>query len=117
MQDAGDAVDQAARQSTSAPANNNESGHVPNSTSTTTTNAHNADGQSNNAHNPDGQSNNAHDGGGQPNDDHGRKRKRDFPDTRQKFGGKGGRNNGKRHQKGDMGRGEHLYVFTHMYAA
>lgn len=45
-----------------------------------------------------------------------RKRKADFPSDRQAFGsrgkdgggGRGGRNDGKRHKKGDMGRGEYL---------
>lgn len=41
-----------------------------------------------------------------------RKRKADYPDARQRFGSRGGRNDGKRHQKGDMGRGEYLYVIA-----
>ena len=41
---------------------------------------------------------------------HDRKRKGDFHIDRQQFGSRGGRNDGKRHKKGDMGRGEYLYV-------
>lgn len=38
-----------------------------------------------------------------------RKRKRDFDDSRMQHGSrKGGRNDNKRHKKGDLGRGEYL---------
>ena len=43
---------------------------------------------------------------------HDRKRKGDFHNDRQQFGSRGGRNDGKRHKKGDLGRGEYLYVHT-----
>jgi Ni/Co efflux regulator RcnB len=38
------------------------------------------------------------------------KRKGDFSDARMRHGGKGFRDDNKRHKKGDMGRGEYLYV-------
>ncbi|KAK5133216.1 hypothetical protein LTR08_008051 [Meristemomyces frigidus] len=84
MDDAGKTVDQAAKQAAPAPAIKNESRDTDNSNTT-------AGDQDNQADN-----------------DNRRKRKSDFPDARQRFGGKGGRNDGKRHQKGDMGRGEYF---------
>lgn len=39
-----------------------------------------------------------------------RKRKGNFKDDTIRHGSGGGRNNNKRHKKGDMGRGEYLYV-------
>ena len=39
-----------------------------------------------------------------------RKRKGNFQEASSRGGRGGGRNNGKRHKKGDMGRGEYLYV-------
>lgn len=45
------------------------------------------------------------------NDFNRRKRKGDFGDSRMQHGSRrGGRNDNKRHKKGDMGRGEYLYV-------
>lgn len=42
-----------------------------------------------------------------------RKRKGDFGDARMQHGSRrGGRNDNKRHKKGDMGRGEYLYVLS-----
>lgn len=41
-----------------------------------------------------------------------RKRKGNFKDDTIRHGGGGGRNNNKRHKKGDLGRGEYLYVFS-----
>jgi len=53
----------------------------------------------------------------QHSDDRSRKRKGDWPSDRQQFGsrggsrgGRGGRGDSKRHKKGDLGRGEYLYV-------
>lgn len=48
------------------------------------------------------------DGDREDNDKRG-KRKRDFPDHSIRQGGRG-RNDGKRHKKGDMGRGDYLYA-------
>ena len=46
-----------------------------------------------------------------------RKRKGDFPDSSMRHGSRGGRDgtrgDNKRHKKGDMGRGEYLYVHIH----
>lgn len=44
--------------------------------------------------------------------DHGRrnKRKGNFHDSNLQHGSRGGRNNNKRHKKGDLGRAEYLYV-------
>lgn len=47
----------------------------------------------------------------QHNSDNRRKRKGDFPSDRQQYGSRGpngGRNEPKRHKKGDLGRGEYL---------
>lgn len=50
-----------------------------------------------------------------------RKRKADFPDARMRYGSRKGKGDGRdnrsgddrRHKKGDMGRGEYLYVAIH----
>lgn len=64
-------------------------------------------------------SSNTHDNDRQTNNFNRRKRKADFHDSSMHHGsrgGRGGRNNGKRHQKGDMGRGEYLYASLHSLA-
>ncbi|KAK5127991.1 hypothetical protein LTR85_005108 [Meristemomyces frigidus] len=83
MQDAGKTVEKAGEQSSSAAPNKNEQ-----SGETSKGNAYDEDRKAN--------------------EQNRRKRKNEFPDSRQRFGSKGGRGDGKRHQKGDMGRGEYF---------
>jgi len=93
MGDAGKAIDEAVEQSRrTAPRTQSETG----------------DGQPGEASKSTG-----YDEDRQANNYQRRKRKGDFHDARQQHGsrgGRGGRDDNKRYKKGDMGRGEYLYV-------
>ena len=91
MQDAGKAIDQAAKQPNHDGDSNDKEEGRSNRGKASTSSVYDEDRQTNNYNR--------------------RKRKVDFHDARQQHGskgGRGGRDDNKRHKKGDMGRGDYL---------
>ena len=98
MQDASKAIDEAAKQPNHSPSISKKETGGDKPSEASASNAYDEERQANNYNR--------------------RKRKGDFHDARQQHGskgGRGGRDDNKRHKKGDMGRGDYLYVAPPCY--